>query len=182
MALLRSKHSNNDMAALRLSPSALPRRAHAAAGPNVLAALAAGVVAGTVALLLWQWIAMLAYDESPWKLPRMMAALVAGPGVLDDEGSFGAPVALGFAVHFTLSLLYVLALAGQLIVYGLAAAGALLRDRTIGRAKFLTVPYYFCFVNAAALFGVLAILRGEKTGAWSHNRPQHVDRASATSR
>jgi len=78
--------------------------------------------------------------------------------------------------------LYVLALAAQLIVYGLAAAGALLRDRTIGRAKFLTVPYYFCFVNAAALFGVLAILRGKKTGAWSHNRPQHVDRASAASR
>ena len=114
MALLRSKHSNNDMAALRLSSFALPRRAHAAAGPGVAAALGAGVVAGAVALLLWQWIAMLAYDESPWKLPRMMAALVAGPGVLEDEDSFGAPVALGFAVHFTLSLLYALALAGVL--------------------------------------------------------------------
>jgi len=77
--------------------------------------------------------------------------------------------------------LYLLALGGQLIVYGLAAAGALLRDRAIGRAKLLTVPYYFCFVNAAALFGVLAILRGQKTGAWSHNRPQHADRASAAS-
>ncbi|HEX3582345.1 MAG TPA: glycosyltransferase family 2 protein [Thermoanaerobaculia bacterium] len=63
--------------------------------------------------------------------------------------------------------LYVLALAGQALVYGLAAAGALLRDRAIGRSKILTVPYYFCFVNAAALFGVLAILRGERLTAWS---------------
>jgi cellulose synthase/poly-beta-1,6-N-acetylglucosamine synthase-like glycosyltransferase len=63
--------------------------------------------------------------------------------------------------------LYALALAGQLVVYGLAAAGALLRDRTIGRAKAFTVPYYFCFVNAAALLGVLSILRGRKTSAWS---------------
>ncbi len=62
---------------------------------------------------------------------------------------------------------YVLALAGQLAVYLLATAGALLRDRVIGRSKLLTVPYYFCFVNAAALFGVLSILRGERLTAWS---------------
>ena len=114
MALLRRKHSNRDMAALPLSSFVFPRRVHAAKGPGVAAALAAGLVAGTVALLLWQWIAMLAYDESPWKLPRMMAALVAGPGVLEDDGTFGAPVALGLALHFMLSLLYVLALAGVL--------------------------------------------------------------------
>ncbi|HEX7191661.1 MAG TPA: glycosyltransferase family 2 protein, partial [Thermoanaerobaculia bacterium] len=63
--------------------------------------------------------------------------------------------------------LYVLALVGQLIVYALAGGGALLRDRTIGRSKILAVPYYFCFVNAAALFGVLSILRGERLTAWS---------------
>ena len=70
--------------------------------------------------------------------------------------------------------LYVLALAGQALVYGLAAAGALLRDRAIGRAKILTVPYYFCFVNAAALFGVLAILRGKKTSAWDNRARVHT--------
>jgi cellulose synthase/poly-beta-1,6-N-acetylglucosamine synthase-like glycosyltransferase len=77
--------------------------------------------------------------------------------------------------------LYVLALVGQLIVYGLAAAGALLRGRTIGRAKLLTVPYYFCFVNAAALFGVLSILRGRKTSSWD-NRVDRVERTPAASR
>jgi hypothetical protein len=61
----------------------------------------------------------------------------------------------------------VLALAGQFVVYALAAAGALLRDRTIGRLKIFTVPYYFCFVNAAAFLGVLSILRGKRTGAWA---------------
>jgi cellulose synthase/poly-beta-1,6-N-acetylglucosamine synthase-like glycosyltransferase len=63
--------------------------------------------------------------------------------------------------------LYALALAGQLVVYALAVAGALLRDRTIGRLKVFTVPYYFCFVNAAAFLGVLSILRGKRTGAWT---------------
>jgi ABC-type transport system involved in cytochrome c biogenesis permease subunit len=57
---------------------------------------------------------MVVYDESPWKLPRMIAALLSGPGVLADEDVFGTPVMLGFAVHYTLSLLYALALAGVL--------------------------------------------------------------------
>jgi cellulose synthase/poly-beta-1,6-N-acetylglucosamine synthase-like glycosyltransferase len=63
--------------------------------------------------------------------------------------------------------LYVLALLGQLLIYALATAGALMRDRAIGRSKILAVPYYFCFVNAAALFGVVSILRGERLSAWT---------------
>ena len=62
---------------------------------------------------------------------------------------------------------YVVALAGQLAIYGLALIGALLRDTAIGRARVFTVPYYFCFVNAAAFFGILTMFRKHKLTAWS---------------
>jgi cellulose synthase/poly-beta-1,6-N-acetylglucosamine synthase-like glycosyltransferase len=65
---------------------------------------------------------------------------------------------------------YMIALAGQLLIYGLALVGAFVRDRAIGRSRFFTVPYYFCFVNAAAFFGILTMLRRHKTTAWS-SRP-----------
>jgi cellulose synthase/poly-beta-1,6-N-acetylglucosamine synthase-like glycosyltransferase len=66
---------------------------------------------------------------------------------------------------------YLAALAGQAAVYTLALAGAALRGRRIGHLKFFSVPYYFGFVNAAAFFGVLSILRGRKLGAWSTRGP-----------
>jgi cellulose synthase/poly-beta-1,6-N-acetylglucosamine synthase-like glycosyltransferase len=62
---------------------------------------------------------------------------------------------------------YTLAFLGQLAIYTLAILGALLRDRPIGRSRLFTVPYYFCFVNAAAFVGILGLLRGRKTSAWS---------------
>lgn len=65
------------------------------------------------------------------------------------------------------SRFYQLTMAGQAIIYGLAIVGALLRHRAVGRARVFTVPYYFCFVNAAAFFGILSIFRGHKTDAWT---------------
>jgi cellulose synthase/poly-beta-1,6-N-acetylglucosamine synthase-like glycosyltransferase len=62
---------------------------------------------------------------------------------------------------------YPAAFIGQLGFYGLAVAGALLRNRKIGRAKIFSVPYFFLFVNAAALAGILSLLRGTRTAAWS---------------
>lgn len=60
-----------------------------------------------------------------------------------------------------------LLLAGQLIFYAAALTGVLLRRTRAGRSKMLTVPYYFCLVNAAALLGVLSIARGERLAAWT---------------
>jgi cellulose synthase/poly-beta-1,6-N-acetylglucosamine synthase-like glycosyltransferase len=62
---------------------------------------------------------------------------------------------------------YAFALIGQAAMYGLATLGALLRNSALGHAKPFAVPYYFCFVNAAALFGILSIFRGRRTRAWS---------------
>lgn len=62
---------------------------------------------------------------------------------------------------------YALTFGGQLAVYSLAVAGGLLREKPIGRKKVFTVPYFFCFVNAAAFAGILSIFRGEKKAAWT---------------
>lgn len=63
--------------------------------------------------------------------------------------------------------LFAAALAVQLALYALAAAGALLRHTRLGASKLFSVPYYFCLVNAAALLGVVSIVRGRRVRAWS---------------
>lgn len=65
------------------------------------------------------------------------------------------------------SIVYALALGGQIAFYTLALLGAALRDTRAGHRSLFAVPYYFCFVNAAALVGLLRLVRGEGTRAWS---------------
>lgn len=74
---------------------------------------------------------------------------------------------------------YALALVGQLAIYSLAILGAMLRDTKIGRSRLLTVPYYFCFVNAAAFFGILTMLRRRKVTAWSSRAPSTTPPSSS---
>jgi len=87
-------------------------RGLARARPSAAAALPASIFAATAMLLAMQFIGMVAYDESPWKLLRMVAALARGPGVLqpDDEFEFVA-VATGFILFYAIATLYGLALA-----------------------------------------------------------------------
>ena len=87
-------------------------RRRARALPSAKAALQAALVAGTFLLFVMQFIGVIAYDESPWKLLRMVAALARGPGALepDDEFDF-AIVALGLTLFYAISMLYGLALA-----------------------------------------------------------------------
>jgi len=79
---------------------------------------------------------------------------------------FLIPLFATSAVLATRAPFYALVFAGQAAVYALAIAGWMLRRRPIGRAKPLFVPYYFCFVNAAAFFGLLSIAYGRKQTAW----------------
>jgi hypothetical protein len=87
-------------------------RRFAQARPNARAALLAAGLAGTVLLAVMQFIGAVAYDESPWKLLRMVAALARGPGVLEPDDEFDlAIVAIGLTLFYALSMLYGLALA-----------------------------------------------------------------------
>jgi len=62
---------------------------------------------------------------------------------------------------------YRAALALQLAFYGAGAAGFFLRRTRLVRVRPLTLAYYFCFVNAAALLGVVSVLRGTRLPAWT---------------
>lgn len=80
---------------------------------------------------------------------------------------FLVPLFVANAVLARESPFYALTMAGQVLVYALAIAGAALRSHRIGRSKILTVPYFFCFVNAAAFLGILSIFRKHRVEAWS---------------
>lgn len=76
-----------------------------------LAALKAGLLCGAIALLLLQFFGVVVYGESPWKLMRMIAAMVRGPAVLEPDDEFGgALVAIAMLLFFALAALYSLAL------------------------------------------------------------------------
>lgn len=64
-------------------------------------------------------------------------------------------------------LLFQAALALHVAFYALAAAGFLARGTPAGKTKLLSVPFYFCLANAAALFGVIDILLGRRVQAWT---------------
>lgn len=61
-----------------------------------------------------------------------------------------------------------LAFAGaQAAVYGLGVLGFLLRDAPVGRWSLLALPFFFCFVNLAALLGVLSVVKGRRQAKWA---------------
>ena len=117
------------------------------------AALKAGLVAATIALALLQVFAIAIYDESPWRLARMMAALVRGPAVLEPDDEFDAAlVAIGTLLHFALALLYALALA-------CLVADAPRRHATLIGLAFGAALYFANLYGFTALFPWLKSLR-----------------------
>lgn len=79
---------------------------------------------------------------------------------------FLVPLFLSSLVLAGTHAFFTAAFAAQAIVYGLGAAGFLLRGTRPGRWKIFAVPFYFCFVNLAALLGVLSVLRGRRQLVW----------------
>jgi cellulose synthase/poly-beta-1,6-N-acetylglucosamine synthase-like glycosyltransferase len=62
--------------------------------------------------------------------------------------------------------IYQLSLGAQLFFYTAAAIGYFFRNNPIGQLKVFYAPYYFCLANAAALFGMLGRLRGDRFVIW----------------
>lgn len=84
---------------------------------------------------------------------------------------FFALLALGASAILSAgSAFYLLLLAGQLLFYGLAFSGWFLRRSLWGRLKPLSLPFYFCLANAAALLGMLSLLKGERIVTWQPQR------------
>jgi cellulose synthase/poly-beta-1,6-N-acetylglucosamine synthase-like glycosyltransferase len=66
----------------------------------------------------------------------------------------------------TVSPVWWVVLAPQLLFYGLAVAGWAGRGHPWGRARPLWIPYYFCLVNTAAAIAVLSVLGGVRFERW----------------
>ncbi|HUP31345.1 MAG TPA: hypothetical protein VM122_14300 [Usitatibacter sp.] len=86
-----------------------------------------GVLAGAALAAVLMFLSVTVYDESIWRLPRMIAATVLGPGVLQPEDAFDGRVVLTMlALQLDLGIACALALtrvAGRLQGLGLAALG-----------------------------------------------------------
>jgi cellulose synthase/poly-beta-1,6-N-acetylglucosamine synthase-like glycosyltransferase len=63
------------------------------------------------------------------------------------------------------SPVYSLILAGQVLFYGMAAAGWLLSMKNI-KVPFLYAPYYFVFINVSLYLGFVRFLKGRQTVLW----------------
>lgn len=102
-----------------MQPVSLPARTFGAAArgiararPSAAAALQASLFAATAMLFAMQFIGMVAYDESPWKLLRAVAAMARGPAALQPEDEFDfIAVAIGLTLFYAIAALYGLALA-----------------------------------------------------------------------
>jgi cellulose synthase/poly-beta-1,6-N-acetylglucosamine synthase-like glycosyltransferase len=58
----------------------------------------------------------------------------------------------------------------QLLFYGLALLGWLLRHSKFAKMKPLYIPFFFCLANAAALIAVINILSGKRIEQWTPGR------------
>lgn len=67
-------------------------------------------------------------------------------------------------------VVYRVALVGQLVFYGCAALGPVLSGTRLGRLKVVTIPFFFCMVNGAALVAVLNVVRGRRIERWEPQR------------
>jgi hypothetical protein len=118
-----------------------------------LAALKAGLLASVAALFLLTFFGVVVYDESPWRLMRMIAAMVRGPAALEPDDEFDAALAaIAMLLFFALAALYSLALSA-LVSDSPRRYGAL-----IGIA-FGVALYHANFFGFTAIFPWFASLR-----------------------
>jgi hypothetical protein len=121
--------------------------------PDPVAAIKAGLLAGVFAFVVLQFIGVVVYDEGAWKLLRMVAALARGPGVLEPDDEFDAPVAIiGITLFLALPLLYALA-------FSAIIAGAPRRHAVAMGLAFGIALYFANFHGFTALFPWFAPLR-----------------------
>ncbi|HEY3523823.1 MAG TPA: glycosyltransferase family 2 protein [Candidatus Limnocylindrales bacterium] len=79
-------------------------------------------------------------------------------------------------------LLYRLALAGQVAVYGLGAVGLAAARRGRRGSRLMALPAYFLVVNAAALVALWNLLRGRRIDRWEPQRANAATTSAAADR
>jgi len=65
---------------------------------------------------------------------------------------------------------YIFAAAGQILFYGLAGVGFLLRRHRLGASRLLCIPFFYCMANTAALAAFIMLLSGKRIALWEPQR------------
>ncbi|RJR39520.1 MAG: glycosyltransferase family 2 protein [Desulfobacteraceae bacterium] len=86
-------------------------------------------------------------------VPLMLIALLVTSWIIYDGGA----IWLAFII-------------AQILFYAIAITGYLLRSTNLGRFRLFYVPFYYCFVNAAALVALVKISMGKRIELWQPQR------------
>lgn len=84
------------------------------------------------------------------------------------------PLLLMFIANLFLwnaGIFYQLTLLAQVALYGCGLLGFWLNGTRLGRSKLLSLPFFFCMVNAASFLATINILRGHRIDRWEPKRP-----------
>lgn len=125
-------------------------------------AIWAGVIAGAVFLMVEMLLVWLVQGMSPWAPPRMMAAMVLGPGILPPPDTFSLTATMtAMMVHFPLSIVYGLVLGWA--IHRLEMGMALLVGAAFGLIAVYGVNFYLIapmafpwFVEARNMVSIVA--------------------------
>lgn len=129
--------------------------------PDVGAALAAGLVAGAALMVIeLAWAASIGGD--PWRVSRLVAALVLGPGILEGSGFALGVVAVALLTHYLLGVLFGLVLAYVIAGFNYDDDRGAGMMQVIG-AVFGMALYLLNFHGLGFVFPWLAELRGWAT-------------------
>jgi uncharacterized membrane protein YagU involved in acid resistance len=117
------------------------------------AAIWAGLIAGTVFMMLEMVMVWLFLGQSPWGPPRMIAAMVLGRDVLPPPATFDFGILMtAMMVHFALSILYAIILALLIARWNTATA-------VLAGAVFGLLLYLINFYGFTAVFPWFAMAR-----------------------
>ncbi len=93
-------------------------------------------------------IQLVSHKVLRWLVPVLLAAILAANVALLNRWP------------------YVVSFAAQVLFYAMGLAGAVVGCPSGRFGRVLSVPYYFCMVNAAALVGLMKFLTGRVESAW----------------
>ena len=79
------------------------------------------------------------------------------------------PLLFAASAVLTSRTFYLAVFCAQCAFYGAALMGLLLRRSAAGRRKIISLPFYFCLANLAALLALGQLLGGRRVEHW---RPQ----------
>lgn len=104
-------------------------------------ALWAGIIAGLVFVMMEMMLVAMVQGMSPWAPPAMMAAMVLGPGILQQPPAFSMKIMMiAMMVHLPLSMMYGLVLGW--IVHRLERRAALMAGAAFGLIAAYLVNFY----------------------------------------